>query len=76
MELKQEMDSIDLGVQIYPKLFEKFSTIYNYNPGIGLGLRLYISKCIVEIHEGKIWAENNKNEPEATFGISLPLLEQ
>jgi signal transduction histidine kinase len=72
IKIKDKGKGID--EQLYPKLFEKFSTIDN-NSGIGLGLGLYISKYIIEIHRGKIWAENNKEEPGATFSISLPLLE-
>ncbi|CAN5888796.1 hypothetical protein BH23THE1_BH23THE1_24550 [soil metagenome] len=58
--------------KIFPNLFEKFVTESNYWSGTGLGL--YISKRIVEIHGGKIWAENNKDEPGATFSFSLPLI--
>jgi signal transduction histidine kinase len=37
-------------------------------------LGLFISKSIVEAHEGKIWAENNKDSKDgATFAFSLPL---
>jgi signal transduction histidine kinase len=41
------------------------------NSGTGLGL--YISKCIVESHGGKIWAENNPDGKGATFSFSLPI---
>jgi two-component system, OmpR family, sensor histidine kinase VicK len=58
--------------KIFPNLFEKFVTDSKYGSGTGLGL--YISKRIVEIHRGRIWAENNKDEPGATFIFSLPLI--
>ncbi|HSA75643.1 MAG TPA: HAMP domain-containing sensor histidine kinase, partial [Candidatus Nitrosocosmicus sp.] len=58
--------------KIFPNLFEKFVTDSKYGAGTGLGL--YISKRIVEIHGGRIWAENNKDEPGATFIFSLPLI--
>jgi signal transduction histidine kinase len=58
--------------KIFPNLFEKFVTDGKYGSGTGLGL--YISKRIVEIHGGRIWAENNKDEPGATFIFSLPLI--
>lgn len=58
--------------KIFPNLFEKFVTASKYGSGTGLGL--YISKRIIEIHGGKIWAENNKAEPGATFSFSLPLV--
>ena len=40
---------------ILTKLFEKFAT--KSDKGIGLGL--FISKTIIEAHNGRIWAENN-----------------
>lgn len=57
---------------IFPRLFTKFAT----KSLTGTGLGLYICKCIVEAHDGKIWAKNNSNEGGgrgATFAFSLPL---
>jgi two-component system sensor kinase FixL len=34
---------------------------------------LYISKSIVEAHDGKMWAENNPKGEGATFTFTLPL---
>jgi signal transduction histidine kinase len=65
----------DTGKGIDPavkdKLFEKFET--KSEKGIGLGL--YISRKIIEAHDGKIWAENNADGKGATFSFSLPLSE-
>ena len=55
---------------IMPRLFTKFAT--KSNKGTGLGL--YICKSIIEAHDGKIWAENNKEGKGATFSFSLPFL--
>jgi signal transduction histidine kinase len=52
-----------------PKLFEKFAT--KSDKGIGLGL--FISKTIIEAHNGKIWAENNPDGSGAAFSFSLPI---
>ncbi|MGB9168943.1 MAG: sensor histidine kinase [Nitrososphaeraceae archaeon] len=59
--------------EIFPRLFSKFIT--TSFQGIGLGL--YISKNIIEAHDGKIWAENNNNKDGrgggAAFYFTIPL---
>jgi signal transduction histidine kinase len=59
---------------IFPKLFRKFTSTsaLDYGDG-GTGLGLYISKSIIEAHNGRIWAENNSDGRGATFSFSLPL---
>ena len=63
----------DKGTGIDPdiqdKLFSKFAT----KSDTGSGLGLYISKGIVEAHDGKMWAENNSDGKGATFSFSLPI---
>ncbi|HJT84174.1 MAG TPA: HAMP domain-containing sensor histidine kinase [Nitrososphaeraceae archaeon] len=62
--------------EILPKLFTKFST-KSLKDGTGLGL--FISKSIIEMHGGKIWATNNNEEDRkdlgSTFTFSLPVKE-
>jgi signal transduction histidine kinase len=55
--------------EILPRLFEKFASISCKGTGLGL----FISKSIVEAHDGRIWAENNADGKGATFTFSLPL---
>ncbi len=55
--------------EIVPRLFAKFTS----KSQTGTGLGLFISKSIIEAHDGKIWAENNKNGKGATFAFSLPI---
>jgi signal transduction histidine kinase len=55
--------------EIIPHLFTKFKT----KSEKGLGLGLYISKNIIEAHNGKIEAYNNPNSQGATFVVTLPL---
>ncbi|MDQ3948225.1 MAG: HAMP domain-containing histidine kinase, partial [Thermoproteota archaeon] len=58
-----------INPEVYPKLFTKFVT--KSEKGTGLGL--FISKCIIEAHGGRIWAENNMDDKGATFNFTLPL---
>ena len=60
-----------LDPEILPRLFSKFAT----KSDTGTGLGLFISKSIIEAHDGMIWAENNKDGSGATFSFSLPITE-
>ncbi len=61
-----------ISEEIYEKLFTKFAT----KSITGTGLGLYISKSIIEAHNGQIWAENNNTDKGATFTLSMPLSER
>ncbi len=69
VSIKDTGSGIDPGIK--PKLFFKFVT---NSPG-GTGIGLFISKSIVEAHDGRIWAENNADGKGAVFTFSLPLAE-
>jgi signal transduction histidine kinase/sensor domain CHASE-containing protein len=58
-----------------PKIFDKYYSISRKFKQIGTGLGLYISKKIVELHGGKIWAISEP-EKETRFYISLPVVQQ
>ncbi|HZA69300.1 MAG TPA: HAMP domain-containing sensor histidine kinase [Nitrososphaeraceae archaeon] len=58
-----------IDLEILPRLFTRFVT--SFKTGTGLGL--FISRSIIEAHNGKIWAYNNKEGQGATFQFSLPL---
>ena len=59
-----------IDAEMLPRLFNKFAS--NSERG-GTGLGLYISKNIIEAHDGKIWAENNSDGKGARFAFSLPI---
>jgi signal transduction histidine kinase len=43
---------------------------------MGTGLGLYISKSIVEMNEGKMWAESEGKGHGATFIFTLPVFSE
>lgn len=62
-------DGEGIHPEVFPRLFEKFVT----RSDRGTGLGLFISRGIIEAHDGKIWAENNKEGKGASFHFKLPL---
>lgn len=52
-------------------IFERFLQV-THNDRRGVGLGLYISKCIVQGHGGRIWAES-KAGGGSTFSFTIPL---
>ena len=51
-------------------IFERFSQVTRFDRR-GLGLGLYIARCIVEAHGGKIWVESAPGQG-STFHFTLP----
>lgn len=64
----------DTGVGIPPDvpsaLFERFGKVGRSDRS-GLGLGLYIARCIVEAHAGRIWVESQLGQG-STFYFTLP----
>jgi len=61
------------------KIFSRFGKIERYGPDLeyldiqGAGLGLYISKEIVKLHGGHIWAESEGRNKGSVFIIKLPI---
>ncbi len=76
-----EVSVKDNGAGISPedlaKLFHKFSRLENSYTSVstsgGTGLGLYISKNLIELMKGKIWATSDGVDKGATFTFSLPV---
>lgn len=71
--------SKDTGIGLKPddlcRLFKKFSRVGEWSTRQvqGTGLGLYISKALVEMHHGRIWAESAGENAGSQFFFSLPL---
>jgi two-component system, OmpR family, sensor histidine kinase KdpD len=72
-----QVEICDHGPGIPPeeidRIFEKFYRVKRFENVIGTGLGLSICKGIVEVHGGKIWAEN-RPEGGVRFVFTLPLV--
>ncbi len=68
-----EIEDNGLGInpEIEKNLFQLYNTTSYLNRGLGIGL--YLSKMIVELHGGIIWGHNNNKGRGSLFGFSLPL---
>ncbi len=61
----------DAGIGLPPQNLDAlFDAFYTTKSG-GMGIGLFVSRSIVERHEGRLWAEPNDG-PGATFSFSLP----
>jgi signal transduction histidine kinase len=61
---------IGISEDVLPRVFERFHQVSKDRRGVGLGL--HISKCIVEAHGGRMWAESTLGTG-STFYFALPV---
>ena len=62
----------DAGVGVDPQSMNKlFGAFYTTKSG-GMGIGLFVSRSIVESHQGRLWAEPNEGGPGAMFSFSIP----
>jgi signal transduction histidine kinase len=61
---------VGIAADMIEGVFERFWQV-GKNDRMGLGLGLYIAKCIVTAHGGKIWAESTLGAG-STFHVTLP----
>jgi PAS domain S-box-containing protein len=67
VRLTVQDSGIGFAPHVVERLFEAFYTTKNDGMGVGLS----VSKSIIEIHQGRLWATLNDG-PGATFSFSIP----
>ena len=77
-----ELSVTDTGIGLtreeMDRIFTRFGKIERYGEGLefidiqGSGLGLFISKEIVALHNGHIWAESAGRDQGSTFTMKLP----
>jgi signal transduction histidine kinase len=70
-----QLSVVDTGSGIpdgaHESIFERFSQAGGKHRRGGLGLGLYISRCLIEAHGGRIWAESQQGAGTKIF-LTLP----
>ena len=67
-------NGIGFDEQYLPQMFTLFQRLHDRTVYEGTGLGLAICRKIVDIHEGKIWAEGKEGEGSVFF-VTLPILQ-
>ncbi|MBI4493829.1 MAG: response regulator [Chloroflexi bacterium] len=62
-----------IAAEELPRLFQRFYRVKGTTSIDGLGLGLYISRLLVEAHDGRIWAESDMGKG-SRFSFSLPAI--
>ena len=65
---------VGIPAHLTEAIFERFRQVAEHDRR-GLGLGLYISKCLVEAQRGRMWAESQVGKG-TTIHVSLPLIDE
>jgi signal transduction histidine kinase len=62
----------DAGVGLPPQSLNSLFDPFQTTKSDGMGIGLFVSRSIIERHQGRLWAEPNDGGPGATFSFSIP----
>ncbi len=62
----------DAGVGVDPQSLNTLFGAFYTTKSDGMGIGLFVSRSIIERHQGRLWAEPNEGGPGATFAFSIP----
>jgi signal transduction histidine kinase len=74
VQLSVRDTGVGIPLHMTEAIFERFRQVAE-NDRRGLGLGLYISKCLVEAQSGRMWAESQTGEG-AAIHVSLPMINE
>jgi signal transduction histidine kinase len=66
----------DAGVGLSPQSLDSLFNAFYTTKSAGMGIGLFVSRSIIESHQGRLWAEPNESGPGATFSFSIPCAEE
>ena len=62
----------DVGAGLDPEVVDKLFGAFLTTKSDGMGIGLFVSRSIIERHQGRLWAEPNEDGPGTTFSFSIP----
>ena len=62
----------DAGVGLDPETADKLFAAFFTTKSAGMGIGLFVSRSIIDRHQGRLWAEANDDGPGTTFSFSVP----
>jgi signal transduction histidine kinase len=62
----------DTRVGIDPERLDRLFGAFMTTKSGGMGIGLFVSRSIIDRHQGHIWAERNEDGPGSTFSFSIP----
>jgi len=72
-EIKISDSGIGINKDEIEKIFDRFYQISNNRSNFGTGIGLHLSRLLVDLHKGVIYAENREDELGSVFVVRLPL---
>ena len=62
----------DAGVGLTPQGLDSVFNAFYTTKSAGMGIGLFVSRSIIERHQGRLWVERNEDGRGATFSFSIP----
>jgi signal transduction histidine kinase len=66
----------DTGVGLPPQHLDSLFDAFYTTKSSGMGIGLFVSRTIIERHQGRLWAEPNAGAPGSTFSFCIPFRTQ